>query len=235
MYTRIFNIILQALFIICVPLLLITTNVRIVLNSATMYDYGFSKYKIEKYTGIELEQLQIAGQQIRDYFNNDLDRITINISLHGDNVPNLFNEREILHMYDVKQLVKMVYVGQLCSAILLSMGCIFMLFNPSINGWILALKYLGRGGVVTFSLVIAISILAIIGFDRLFLFFHLVSFSNDLWVLDPRRDYLIAMFPQGFFFDCTVAIACLTLLEGGILSLLPRVIRLAWKKQFRLP
>jgi integral membrane protein (TIGR01906 family) len=83
--------------------------------------------------------------------------------------------------------------------------------------------------------VITVSILAIIGFDRLFLFFHLVSFSNDLWVLDPRHDYLIAMFPQGFFFDCTVVIAFLTLVEGAILSLIPRVIQLVVKKQFRLP
>ena len=230
MYTRIFNNILQALIIICVPLLLITTNVRIVLNSATMYDYGFNKYKIEKYTGIEFEQLQAAGQQIRDYFNNDLEQITINISLHGDYIPNLFNEREILHMYDVKNLVKMVYMVQLYSAILLSAGCVFMLFNSFTNRGILALKYIGRGGVFTFSLVIAVSILAIIGFDRLFLFFHLVSFSNDLWVLDPRHDYLIAMFPQGFFFDCTVVIAFLTLLEGGILSLIPRAIRLVARR-----
>ena len=230
MYTRIFNNILQALIIICVPLLLITTNVRIVLNSATMYDYGFNKYKIEKHTGIEFEQLQAAGQQIRDYFNNDLEQITINISLHGDNIPNLFNEREILHMYDVKNLVKMVYMVQLYSAILLSAGCVFMLFNSFTNRGILALKYIGRGGVFTFSLVIAVSILAIIGFDRLFLLFHLVSFSNDLWVLDPRHDYLIAMFPQGFFFDCTVVIAFLTLLEGGILSLIPRAIRLVARR-----
>ena len=230
MHTRIFNIILQALFIICVPLLLITTNVRIILNSAIIYDYGFNKYKIEKYTGIEFEQLQVAGQQIRDYFNNDLDQITINISLHGDIVPNLFYEKEILHMYDVKQLVKMVYLVQLYSAILLSMGCVFILFNPSTNGRILTLKYFSRGGMFTFSLVIAVSVLAIIGFDRLFLFFHLVSFSNELWILDPRHDYLIAMFPQGFFFDCTVAIAFLTLLEGGILSLIPRAIWLVGKK-----
>ena len=230
MYTIILNNILQALFIICVPLLLITTNVRIVLNSATIYDYGFNKYKIEKHTGIEFEQLQLAGKQIRDYFNNDLERITINISLRGENVPNLFNEREILHMYDVKNLVKMVYMVQLYSAVFLSLGCVFMLFNSFTNGRILTMKYIGRGGLFAFSLVIAVSILAIIGFDRLFLFFHLVSFSNDLWVLDPRRDYLIAMFPQGFFFDCTVVIAFLTLLEGGILSLIPRAIRLVARR-----
>ncbi len=41
--------------------------------------------------------------------------------------------------------------------------------------------------------------------------FHLLSFTNDLWQLDPRRDYLIMMYPQGFFRDATIAIGGLTL------------------------
>ena len=226
MKKRIFHIILQTLFFICVPAFLITTNVRLVLNSGTLYDYGFNKYKIEKYTGIEYAQLQSAGQQIRDYFNNDEDNITISISLHGRTVPNLFNEKEVLHMYDVKQLVKMVYSVQLYSAILIVVACL-MVFIDSSSKWEKNMpRYFMKGGWLTFSLVLLVALLALVGFDRLFLYFHLVSFSNDLWILDPRRDYLIAMFPQGFFFDCTAVIAVLTLLEGAFLGLLPRLIQL---------
>ena len=226
MNMRIFHIILQALFIICVPVFLITTNVRLVLNSGMLYDYGFNKYKIEKYTGIEYEQLQIAGQQIRDYFNNDEDKIKISISVHGSMVSNLFNEKEILHMYDVKQLVKMVYSVQLYAAISIIIACL-LLFVDSSRKWKQTMpRYFMKGGWLTFSVVLFVALLAVVGFDRLFLYFHLVSFSNDLWILDPRHDYLIAMFPQGFFFDSTVAIAILTLLEGAFLGLLPRLIQL---------
>ena len=226
MKIRIFHIILQALFLVCVPAFLITTNVRLVLNSGMLYDYGFNKYKIEKYTGIEYAQLQSAGQQIRDYFNNDEDNITISISLHGRTVSNLFNEKEVLHMYDVKQLVKMVYSVQLYSALLMVMICLIV-FVDSSRKWKKTLpRYFMKGGWLTFSLVLFVAVLALVGFDRLFLYFHLVSFSNDLWILDPRRDYLIAMFPQGFFFDCTAVIAVLTLLEGAFLGLLPRLIQL---------
>ncbi|MFL2760524.1 MAG: TIGR01906 family membrane protein [Dehalococcoidia bacterium] len=226
MNMRIFHIILQALFIVCVPVFLITTNVRLVLNSGMLYDYGFNKYKIEKYTGIEYEQLQIAGQQIRDYFNNDEDKIKISISVHGSMVSNLFNEKEILHMYDVKQLVKMVYSVQLYAAISIIIACL-LLFVDSSRKWKQTMpRYFMKGGWLTFSVVLFVALLAVVGFDRLFLYFHLVSFSNDLWILDPRHDYLIAMFPQGFFFDSTVAIAILTLLEGAFLGLLPRLIQL---------
>ena len=226
MNMRIFHIILQALFIVCVPVFLITTNVRLVLNSGMLYDYGFNKYKIEKYTGIEYEQLQIAGQQIRDYFNNDEDKIKISISVHGSMVSNLFNEKEILHMYDVKQLVKMVYSVQLYAAISIIIACL-LLFVDSSRKWKQTMpRYFMKGGWLTFSVVLFVALLAVVGFDRLFLYFHLVSFSNDLWILDPRHDYLIAMFPQGVFFDSTVAIAILTLLEGAFLGLLPRLIQL---------
>jgi len=225
MKIRIFHIILQTLFFVCVPAFLITTNARLVLNSGTLYDYGFNKYKIEKYTGIEYEQLQIAGQQIRDYFNNDEDKITISISLHGRMVSNLFNEKEVLHMYDVKQLVRMVYLVQLYSAIFILIGCLLTAIDAS-SKWKKTISgYFMKGGWLTFSLVLLVALLALVGFDRLFLYFHLVSFSNDLWILDPRHDYLIAMFPQRFFFDCTVVIAVLTLLEGAFLGLLPRLLR----------
>ena len=74
-----------------------------------------------------------------------------------------------------------------------------------------------------------VGVLSLVGFDRLFLYFHLISFSNDLWILDPSRDYLIAMFPQGFFFDATMLIAGLVVVQGLMLTMLPRVLRLFWK------
>jgi integral membrane protein (TIGR01906 family) len=141
-------------------------------------------------------------------------------------VSNLFNEKEILHMYDVKQLVKMVYSVQLYAAISIIIACL-LLFVDSSRKWKQTMpRYFMKGGWLTFSVVLFVALLAVVGFDRLFLYFHLVSFSNDLWILDPRHDYLIAMFPQGFFFDSTVAIAILTLLEGAFLGLLPRLIQL---------
>ena len=48
--------------------------------------------------------------------------------------------------------------------------------------------------------------------------FHLVSFSNDLWLLDPSRDMLIRMFPEGFFMDATMLIAFATIVEAVVVS-----------------
>jgi len=52
--------------------------------------------------------------------------------------------------------------------------------------------------------MLALGLGTMAGFDRLFLQFHVISFSNELWVLDPARDYLIMLFPQGFWYDATL-------------------------------
>jgi uncharacterized membrane protein len=57
-------------------------------------------------------------------------------------------------------------------------------------------------------------------FDGFFYQFHVFSFANDFWLLDPATDFLVMLFPQGFWYDATVAIALVTaaaalLLSGG--------------------
>ena len=64
------------------------------------------------------------------------------------------------------------------------------------------------------------------GFEDVFYAFHVISFANDLWQLDPSRDYLIAMFPEGFFFDATMWIAGLTIVQAVILTTPAALLRL---------
>jgi integral membrane protein (TIGR01906 family) len=55
-------------------------------------------------------------------------------------------------------------------------------------------------------------------FDRFFLQFHLISFANDLWQLDPTKDYLIMLFPQGFWYDATLFCALGTVVMAVVLA-----------------
>jgi integral membrane protein (TIGR01906 family) len=80
--------------------------------------------------------------------------------------------------------------------------------------------------------VVLVGLGALAGFDRLFLAFHEVSFSNDLWQLNPRTDYLIAMFPEGFFFDATILITLLVIVESIALAA-PRWAGRVWRRQGR--
>ncbi len=216
------KLVIAVLFVALAPVFLIAFNVRWVINFPPLYSYGFDRYDIARYTGIELDELTSAGKQIRDYFNNDADLIEIRIVVAGVRVMNLYNEREVLHMRDVKSLVRGVYRVSEISGLFLGLviaGGFWVWrreFWPKLN------RLLRWGGGVTLGLVALVGLGSLVGFDRLFLAFHLISFSNDLWQLDPRRDYLIAMFPQGFFFDATMLIALAVILEAVALVVVPR-------------
>lgn len=213
-----------AAFIALVPLFLIAFNARWVINFPPLYSYGFDRYGIVDYTGIERDELLAAGKRIRDYFNDDAEFLAIPATVRGVTVRNLYNEREVLHMRDVKGLVRGVYRASEISGLLMAL-IIAAGFAERGRGFAPALaRMLAWGGGATLALAGAVGIAAVFGFERLFLAFHLISFSNDLWQLDPRRDYLIAMFPAGFFFDATMLIAISILAQAAALAVVPPMV-----------
>ena len=205
------------LFVAAVPIFLITTNVRWVINAPFLYSYGFDRYDIPRRTGIERDELISAGSQIREYFNNGEEYLTISVVRFGTQVPSLYNSRETLHMKDVKFLVKGVYRAQEITGA-------YMIAFMAVGLWVGRRRFLPRlglygslGGAVTVGVVALTGLASIVGFDQVFLAFHEISFTNDLWRLDARTDVLLAMFPQGFFFDATMWVAASTILEALVL------------------
>ena len=216
------KVVIAVLFIAIIPVFLIAFNVRWVINFPPLYSYGFDRYDIARYTGIERGELISAGKQIRDYFNNDAELLEIRVVVGGIRVMNLYNEREVLHMRDVKGLVKGVYRVSEISGLFLVLVVVGGFLNWGRSFTPMLGSLMRWGGGVTLGLVLLVGLGALVGFDRLFLAFHLISFSNDLWQLDPRRDYVIAMFPQGFFFDATMLIALGVVVEAVILVVVPK-------------
>lgn len=216
------------LFIAVIPVFLIASNVRWVINFPGLYSYGFDKYNISEYTGIRRDDLLDAGAQFRDYFNNDAEYLYIRTFVRNVLTESLYNEREIIHMKDVKGLVQGVYrVQEITGLYMLAFAAVgFAVWKGAF--WRDLARYVSRGGIVTLALVLVLGLLSLVGFQQLFLLFHLVSFSNDFWQLDPRRDYLIAMFPQGFFFDATMLIALSTIAGAILLAVVPRLL-LRWQ------
>ena len=212
------------LFVFAVPLFLVTASVAWAFNDPSVYNRGFQKYRISLATGITEEDLRHVAGQIRHYFNSTDEPLLVKTQVYGEE-REIFNQREVKHMHDVKRLVWWVYAAAAVSGI-------YLMANTS---WGLAVngpRFLGelaqrviRGVALMGILVVAVGIFALSGFDTLFLRFHQLAFANDLWQLDPRRDYLVIIFPQGFWFDATMRVVAstvsgavaLTLASGGYL------------------
>ena len=230
MILKILNIVRVFLIVSAIPVFLVTLNTRLVINSSSLYENGFEKYQIERVTGIEYDQLLLASKQIRDYFNDDTSSdLFVKVTKHGHMLDNLFNEREVAHMRDVKNLVRGVYFIQWISLSIILLGIISGCFIVRRDKFGSIVRSIGWGGKLTLSLTLVVGVMSFVGFQKLFLYFHLFSFSNDLWILDPTRDYLLMMFPESFFFDATIYIALGTVIESAILGVMPRILRIFWK------
>ena len=208
----------MVVFAIVLPLFLILFNTSYITNSEWLYDYGWWRNDISYKTGLTVDQLNSGADQIKEYFNNDEEFLDLRVRFESTEV-SLYREREILHMVDVKALMQAVFKVSIWSgiflAILLTTG-FFVLKRNIFTALKKSLKW-SAIGIGTFILIFGG--IALINFGWLFTQFHFLSFANDLWMLDPRSDYLIIMFPQQFFFEASLFIAILTIIDYMLIAI----------------
>ena len=195
----------ETLFVLAIPLLILSASVARAVNDEGLYQQGFDDYQISQRTGITPVALRGVGAEIRRYFNSSEEPLSVRARVYGVE-RDLFTPREVAHMRDVKVLIQRVYLVMQVAGALLVAGVIggVIWYRGSSPDKLAVLFH--WGGWLTLGLVIGMGLLALTGFDALFLKFHQISFSNDLWQLDPRTDYLIILFPQGFWLDATLRV-----------------------------
>ena len=206
------------LFILCLPILLLTASIGWAVNSLWLYKYGFEKYEIRQTTGLAEVELDKAARGLISYFNSGDEYISL-IVVKDTKSFELFNQREIVHLGDVKSLIRLDYWVLLGILIYVFGYTGVSFFRQRREGWRRLAWEVVSGSSLTLALILALGLGTLLGFDQLFLQFHLLSFANDFWQLDPARDYLIMLFPQGFWFDATLFVALatvgMTIILGG--------------------
>ena len=214
---RILGLAGQWLFILCLPILLLTASIGGAVNSLWLYKYGFEKYNVSQTTGLAEAELEKAARGLIGYFNSDEEHISLSVVKDGQPF-SLFNQQEVIHLKDVKGLIWLGYwvlLGSLVYA--LSYAGISLFWRKRRYWRRLAWGVVG-GGSVTIALMLALGLGTLLGFDRLFLQFHLVSFTNRFWQLDPAKDYLIMFFPGGFWYDATLFCVLATTVGAVVLG-----------------
>lgn len=197
------------LFVLSLPLLFGTVSLRWLVSDSGWYRAGFAKHGVSERTGIAPGELGRAADELSRYLLLGRDDIDLTVRI-GNQLRPLFNQRELLHMQDVQNLLRGFYTLQAAVAgyTLLYLGTSWLWLRGSYR------RALGRklrwGGALTLGLFGSFGLLSALNFDDLFLEFHLLSFDNDLWMLDPTKDNLIMMFPQGFWYDSAIRLALAT-------------------------
>lgn len=177
----------------------ILLSVFVTANTKSFYSKQYLKNDATKYTGVSYPQLDEITGLLLDYLNGKTDSLDMQCNKNGVQTE-VFDEREKTHMVDVKLLYKRAMVAMYAFAI---GGVIlgFLLYKKDGKGLFLkniwgAYKF---SFVVLAGLCISLGLLFTLGFDWFWTNFHLVFFTNDLWLLDPEVSTMINMFPLEFF------------------------------------
>ena len=206
------------LFFVAVPVFLVLTFVRIAAVEPAVHELGFSRHDSVGRTGIDRAQLDGAAREIIRYFRNDDELLAIRVTVDGEEQA-LFTEREILHMKDVKALMALTFrVHEAAFVSVVGYVIAVLVWNRERPIDELA-RRLRVAGIATVGVLGVAASAVMVGFDSLFRQFHLLSFANDFWQLDPRRDHLVQMYPQGFWFEVTLAVGLLAAACGALLWL----------------
>lgn len=204
---RILCYIAIAVFIICIPLFLTSSHLTWSARDLQLYEYGFDQYNVSQDTGFSQEELSTIATGIIQYFNTG----DVNDAL------NIFDEREMAHLSDVRGLIHLNYLIQQVTSgymiVFIALG--FFWKRRGFTNWLTQMVL--TGSILTLFALISLGIAAVVDFDRLFTGFHELFFSGDSWILSG---YLPRLFTQGLFSDTalfiTGAMIAESLLLGGI-------------------
>ncbi len=162
------------------------------------YKKEYAKLEVHKTIGISEVELTKVTNVLLDYIKDKNDSLDVEASISGVN-RKVFNEKEILHMVDVKNLYKGIIDTRL---VLIGLTFISLLIYKVINKKINfeSIYNIFKNTFISIILFIgSLGIYAYTSFDEFWLNFHYLFFTNDLFLLDPSKDILIQMVPSEFF------------------------------------
>ena len=192
-----FGFALAMLGAVILSLALLLASLHIVAFQPSHYRTQYERLNVPVATRIAMPELmQVTGVML-DYLRGDAPTMQTTATIDGV-YREVFTERELMHMDDVRSLMLLArrvmlpafIAGALC--VLLSLLMCYGHARRTFKG-------LAWGAGLLVGALGAIVLLAVLNFNALFTRFHLIFFTNDLWLLDPASSVLINMVPLDFF------------------------------------
>ena len=200
---KMINKIVFFLVVLLLPFIILFSCIDIVTFDINYYKNEYVKFNIAEEIGISEAELLTATENLLDYIKDNREDIDFTSDIKGEDVE-FFSDRDKLHMVDVKNIFQTIDFARNTAVLILIMLFFLVKYNKKLNidfGKSFMLSPL-IGSIPFLALVM----LMFIDFNKYFTIFHEIFFSNDLWLLDPKYDRLINIFPEEFFLDTALKI-----------------------------
>ena len=169
----------------------------------SFYQREYQKLDTAEQIGMSGADLQAATDALLDYLRGRRENLHVQATIGGQQ-REVFNQREILHMADVRTLY--LWAMRIGNGLLILAAAFYLWAWIGGRDKAAVLGGYLQGNYILLGLIAALGIYAALDFNSFWTGFHKIFFTNDLWLLDPRTDILIQMVPEQFFFDLVMRI-----------------------------
>lgn len=192
-----------------VPFALIMLGARLLMTPLfPEIEYRMPGFPADPY-GFTLEDRLRWARPSIEYLLNDAD-LSFLAGLRFENGTPIYNERELQHMLDVKNVVQMLLRVWYVNLALLALVAVWAWRTRQMPAFCAGLRW---GGFLTVGLLAALGAFAAISFWQFFAWFHSLFFEGDSWIF-RYDDTLIRLFPLRFWQDAVVYIVSFVILAG---------------------
>ena len=150
---------------------------------------------------------RVTGEMLFDIWTDG----SFDAAFSGDRP--LLDERERSHMGDVAGFVRILGAIVLVAAVLAAVMLAWLRREPRRQGRVMLLA---AGGIGAVAVVLALAFA--VAFEPTFLAFHAIFFPPGTYLFPTDSD-LITLFPEGFWFDASLAAGGTVLLAAVLVSL----------------
>lgn len=196
-----------------VPYVLLMLGARLLMTPVFLeVEYRLPGFPPDSYGFTQADRLRWARPSV-EYLVNSAP-IAFLADLTFESGQPIYNERELSHMLDVKNVVQLLLkLWYLALALLIGLG-IWAWRGDWLPGYLTGLR---RGGRLTSALLLGLGAFAAISFWQFFAWFHSLFFSGDSWLFS-FSDTLIRLFPIRFWQDAVAWIGGFAFVVGLLLG-----------------
>lgn len=189
----------QILFSVILAVLVISIAAKISLNYRGIYYTDIERLNISKTVNMESQVIQTNYNSIIDYLQGKSEKL---------NMPDFkMSQSGRTHFEDVKKLFAQIDMIFRITLIISIIGIVILSRNK-------LYAYLKYSAGILIVIPSVLSIFAFTDFNFIFTLFHKISFSNDLWLFDPKEDPVINILPEEYFMHQAIFIMLIILISA---------------------
>ena len=170
-------------------------------TNESLMKQGFLQFSQTAHLGVAASRYGDYAHGLCQYLDGKTDLTRVVDPESGQPVP-AFSDKENAHLSDVRGIVRFLkaarYVGG--GAAIAALALLYFLQKQERSRMLLdAVRGFPHAALFLLLFAAALAVWGIVNFDGLFVTFHKVVFTNDLWLLNPNTDVLLALMPLPFF------------------------------------